>query len=209
VSGRGREPVATHHVEERRQVGRAVRFVDDRSQLAKVGWSEQPRGDDRERSREVSAEVLELVSENAADRHWAAVRAALSIWQQWSLRDFFQTPRRHSRDSWVGWDRSRQTRDRVSDRASYDGGRGCHVATSDPIAEIIGDYRAFAPMQRDRLVARGIDIAPYPLSHLAVRVADWDLYVHQRTLLERRATRRGQHELWMARALARLVAATR
>ena len=44
---------------------------------------------------------------------------------------------------------------------SYDGGRGCYVATSDPIAEIIGDYRAFAAMQRDRLVARGIDIAPY------------------------------------------------
>jgi hypothetical protein len=55
----------------------------------------------------------------------------------------------------------------------------------DPIAEIIGDYRAFAAMQRDRLVARGIDIAPYALSHLAVRVPDWDLYVHQRTLLER------------------------
>jgi hypothetical protein len=51
------------------------------------------------------------------------------------------------------------------------------VTTSDPIAEIIGDYRAFAAMQRDRLLARGIDIAPYPLSHLAVRVADWDLYV--------------------------------
>ena len=49
------------------------------------------------------------------------------------------------------------------------------MATSDPIADIIGDYRAFATMQRDRLVARGIDIAPYPLSHLAVRVADWDL----------------------------------
>jgi hypothetical protein len=29
-------------------------------------------------------------------------------------------------------------------------------------------------MQRDRLVARGIDISPYALSHLAVRVADWD-----------------------------------
>jgi hypothetical protein len=43
---------------------------------------------------------------------------------------------------------------------------------SDPIAEIIGDYRAFAGMQRDRLLDRGIDIAPYPLSHLAVRVAD-------------------------------------
>ena len=38
-----------------------------------------------------------------------------------------------------------------------------------------------------RLVARGIDIAPYPLSHLAARVADWDLCVHQRTLLERHA----------------------
>ena len=63
---------------------------------------------------------------------------------------------------------------------SYDGGGGCHVTTSDPIADIIGDYRAFAAMQRDRLSARGIDIAPYPLSHLAVRVADWDLYVHQR-----------------------------
>jgi hypothetical protein len=55
------------------------------------------------------------------------------------------------------------------------------VATSDPIAEIIGDYRAFAALQRDRLHARGIDITPYPLSHLAIRVADWDLYVHQRT----------------------------
>ena len=46
------------------------------------------------------------------------------------------------------------------------------MATSDPIAEIIGDYRGFAAMQRDRLLARGIDIAPYPLSHLAVRVAE-------------------------------------
>ena len=53
----------------------------------------------------------------------------------------------------------------------------------DPIVEIIGDYRAFATMQRDRLAARGIDIAPYPLSHLAYRVPDWDLYVHLRTRL--------------------------
>ena len=53
----------------------------------------------------------------------------------------------------------------------------------DPIADIIGDYRAFAAMQRDRLLARGIDVAPYPLSHLAVRVADWDLL----NLDERRA----------------------
>ena len=87
---------------------------------------------------------------------------------------------------------------------SYDGGRGCYVATSDPIAEIIGDYRAFAAMQRDRLVARGIDIAPYPLSHLAVRVADWDLYVHQRTLLERHA-RANLENVWNGRPISLIV----
>ena len=35
---------------------------------------------------------------------------------------------------------------------------------TDPIAEIIGDYRSFAAQQRDRLLARGIDIGPYALS---------------------------------------------
>ena len=45
---------------------------------------------------------------------------------------------------------------------------------TDPIADIIGDYRAFTALQRDRLAARGIDIAPYELSHLAVRVPEWD-----------------------------------
>jgi len=80
------------------------------------------------------------------------------------------------------------------------------AATSDPIAEIIGDYRAFAATQRDRLSARGIDIAPYPLSHLAVRVADWDLYVHQRTLLERHA--RANHEsVWNGRPISKIVLA--
>ena len=59
---------------------------------------------------------------------------------------------------------------------------------TDPIAEIIGDYRAFAAQQRDRLLARGIDIAPYELGHLAIRVPEWDQYVHLRTLLERHAT---------------------
>ena len=80
------------------------------------------------------------------------------------------------------------------------------MVTSDPIADIIGDYRAFAAMQRDRLVARGIDIAPYPLSHLAVRVADWDLYVHQRTLLERHAS--ANHEnFWNGRPISKIVLA--
>jgi predicted metalloenzyme YecM len=83
---------------------------------------------------------------------------------------------------------------------------GAHVSTSDPIADIIGDYRAFAAMQRDRLLARGIDIAPYALSHLAVRVADWDLYVHQRTLLERHA-RANRENLWNGRPISLIVLA--
>ena len=56
-----------------------------------------------------------------------------------------------------------------------------------PIADHIGDYRAFTALQRDRLAARGIDIAPYGLSHLAFRVPEWDQYVHLRTILERYA----------------------
>ena len=77
---------------------------------------------------------------------------------------------------------------------------------SDPIADIIGDYRAFVAMQRDRLIARGIDIAPYPLSHLAVRVADWDLYIHQRTLLERHAST-NRENLWNGRPISLIVLA--
>ncbi len=51
---------------------------------------------------------------------------------------------------------------------------------ADPVGDLIGDYRAFAAQQRDRLLARGIDIRPYSLSHLAVRVPEWDQYVHLR-----------------------------
>src|SRR4029453_12585787 len=100
----------------------------------------------------------------------------------------------------------RPIRDCVSGRRVVRWRRRCHVATSDPIAEIIGDYRAFAAMQRDRLLTRGIDIAPYPLSHLAVRVADWDLYVHQRTLLERHA-RANFENVWKGRPISLIVLA--
>ncbi len=80
------------------------------------------------------------------------------------------------------------------------------MATTDPIADIIGDYRAFAAMQRDRLIARDIDIAPYALSHLAVRVSDWDLYIHQRTLLERHASA-NRENLWNGRPISLIVLA--
>lgn len=72
---------------------------------------------------------------------------------------------------------------------------------TDPIADIIGDYRAFVAQQRDRLLARGIDIAQYPLSHLAFRVPEWDQYVHVRTLLERHASANAEN-VWNGRPIS-------
>jgi predicted metalloenzyme YecM len=77
---------------------------------------------------------------------------------------------------------------------------------TDPIADLIGDYRAFAARQRDRLVARGIDIAPYELSHLAVRVPEWDQYVHLRTLLERHAVANTEG-VWNGRPISMILLA--
>ena len=75
---------------------------------------------------------------------------------------------------------------------------------TDPIADILGDYRAFAAEQRDRLTARGIDIAPYALSHLAFRVPEWEQYVHVRTLLERHAVA-NRENVWNGRPISRIV----
>ncbi len=77
---------------------------------------------------------------------------------------------------------------------------------TDPIADLIGDYRAFTAQQRDRLTARGIDIAPYELSHLAVRVPEWDQYVHLRTLLERHAVT-NREKVWNGRPISLIVPA--
>ena len=77
---------------------------------------------------------------------------------------------------------------------------------ADPIADIIGDYRAFAAQQHERLLARGIDISPYPLSHLCFRVPEWDQYVHVRTLLERHAS--ANHEnVWNGRPISKIILA--
>ena len=77
---------------------------------------------------------------------------------------------------------------------------------SDPVADIIGDYRAFTAQQRDRLLARDIDIAPYELGHLAVRVPEWNQYVHVRTLLERHATA-NMEGVWNGRPMSMLLLA--
>ena len=77
----------------------------------------------------------------------------------------------------------------------------------DLIADIIGDYRGFVAQRHARLLARGIDIRPYPLSHLAVRVAEWDQYVHVRTLLERHATANLEN-VWNVRPISKVLLVT-
>ena len=72
---------------------------------------------------------------------------------------------------------------------------------TDPIADIIGDYRGFAAQQRDRLLTRGIDITPYELSHIAFRVAEWDEYVRVRDLLERYAVA-NRENVWNGRPMS-------
>jgi predicted metalloenzyme YecM len=76
----------------------------------------------------------------------------------------------------------------------------------DPVGDIIGDYRGFVAQQHARLLARGIDIRPYPLSHLAVRVAEWDQYVHVRTLLERHAVANFEN-VWNGRPISMILLA--
>ena len=77
---------------------------------------------------------------------------------------------------------------------------------ADPVDDIIGDYRAFAAQQYERLLARGIDVRPYSLSHLAVRVREWDQYVHVRDLLERHAVA-NRENVWNGRPISLIVPA--
>lgn len=77
---------------------------------------------------------------------------------------------------------------------------------TDPIEDIIGDCRAFAAQQRDRLLTLGIDIAPYRLSHLAYRVPEWDQYVRVRTQLERHAVT-NRENVWNGRPISLIVPA--
>ena len=77
---------------------------------------------------------------------------------------------------------------------------------ADPVRDIIGDYQAFAALQVERLLARGIDIGPYTLSHLAFRVPEWDQYVHVRTLLERHAVA-NRENVWNGRPISLIVPA--
>lgn len=77
---------------------------------------------------------------------------------------------------------------------------------SDSVVDIIGDYRAFAAKQQRALVDRGIDISSYPLSHLAVRVAEWDDYVRVRGQLENHAVINNEN-VWNGRPISLIVLA--
>jgi len=75
------------------------------------------------------------------------------------------------------------------------------------VGDVIGDYRAFAAQQHERLLARGIDIRPYTLSHLCFRVPEWDQYVHVRTQLERHASA-STEKVWNGRPISLIRLAT-
>ena len=77
---------------------------------------------------------------------------------------------------------------------------------TDPVGDIIGDYRAFVAQQNERLHARGIDIGSYTLSHLCYRVAEWDEYVRVRGLLERHAAA-NRENVWNGRPMSLIVPA--
>lgn len=72
---------------------------------------------------------------------------------------------------------------------------------SDPVEDIVGDYRAFAAQQADRLLALGIDVTPYGLSHLCYRVPEWDQYLRVRAQLERHA-RANSENVWNGRPMS-------
>jgi predicted metalloenzyme YecM len=81
---------------------------------------------------------------------------------------------------------------------------GKMLAVTDPVADVIGDYRGFAAQQRDRLLALGIDVSPYALSHIAFRVPEWDWYVHLRTQLERYASA-NLESVWNGRPISKII----
>jgi len=78
---------------------------------------------------------------------------------------------------------------------------------TNPIEDIIGDYRAFAAQQRDRLATLGIDITPYGLSHLAYRVPEWDEYVRVRGLIEKHHAVANHENVWNGRPISLIVLA--
>ena len=78
------------------------------------------------------------------------------------------------------------------------------MASSDPLAEILGDYRAFFATQRRRLLDLGIAIDGYELSHLAYRTLTYPEYLVARDALERHATA-NRENVWNGRPISKIL----
>jgi len=76
------------------------------------------------------------------------------------------------------------------------------------VENAIGDVLVGSGIGLDQIIQQtqtsGIDVAPYELSHLAVRVPEWDQYVHLRTILERHAVA-NRENVWNGRPISLIV----
>ena len=78
------------------------------------------------------------------------------------------------------------------------------MSGGDPLADILGDYRAFFGTQRTRLAGIGISIEGCRLSHFAFRTLTWGEYLDVRGALERSA--RANHEnVWNGRPISKIL----
>ena len=78
------------------------------------------------------------------------------------------------------------------------------MSTRDPLAEILGDYKAFFKQQQDRLGQSGISIEGYSLSHFAFRTLTYPEYLEARDKLEAYAS--VNHEnVWNGRPISKIL----
>ncbi len=76
--------------------------------------------------------------------------------------------------------------------------------TANQVAAAIGDVRAFFELQAQRCADLGIDVADYPIGHVAHRSRTWLDYVATRDELERVASANVEN-LWNGRPISKLL----
>jgi predicted metalloenzyme YecM len=70
--------------------------------------------------------------------------------------------------------------------------------------KLIGDYRGFFALQKERLAQSGIDISGMPVSHLAIRTESMDEYLRLRGRLERHCTANVEN-VWNGRPISKML----
>src|SRR6266705_6941285 len=81
---------------------------------------------------------------------------------------------------------------------------GASDTASMAMDAIIGDYAGFFAQQKDRLAALGIEIAVYPLSHLAFRTETLDAYLVVRKRIEAFCVANVEN-VWNSRPISKLL----